>query len=158
MDVTPGVDRVVHFSVRGYQFGFRRPSRRDQAAVTRMFAARLAGVTGLPLEAELHNAYGGTNLLWDCRLEVGLVPQRTRTGEQLNLGETAPSHWLEATPEGETVVSFTHVTPEEYDAVCAYLDEAVYKKKASSPPATSGSGVSEPTSEPAGPSGNSNPA
>ena len=157
MDVTPGVDRVIHFSLNGHAFGFRRPSRLDQAEVTRRFATRLAG-SGLAVEADLHNLYGGTDLLWDCRLEVGLVPQRTRTGHRLPLGETCPAHWLEAVGDGERVVSFLHVPPEEHAAVCAYLDEHLYKKKVTPPPVISGSGASGPTSAPAGPSGSSTPA
>lgn len=135
--VTPGVDRVVLFSVKGCQFGFRRPSQADRGEVARRVALKVAPVTGLSIEADIIAANGDTAIgsmwEWEARLEVGLVPRKDRDGKLRSLGEIAPTHWLDG-----DIVSFANVDPEEFEAVCRFLAESVFAPKNDQAQATSG--------------------
>ena len=126
--VTPGQGRVIVFQVNGFEFGYRRPSRADIADTRRKQALKMAPATGLPVEAQTIDILDGDNLRNEASLEIGLVPRKLSDGTILDQGERAPAHWLEA---GK--VSFVKVDPEEFDAVCAYLDEHCWKKKPNSP-------------------------
>lgn len=162
---TPGRDRIVSFTIRGQEFAYRRPSRADRAAMHRRNVVKL-GVTGIPADTELMQAYDGAGLTWESRLEVGLVPRPDK-----NMGERAPSSWLK---DGQ--INFDEVDEDEFNEVCQYLSEHVFtlppddelasidtriealkarrevvvqakkSKASSSQTATSGSTASDPTS------------
>jgi len=119
---TPGVDRVVTFTINGHSFGFRRPSRADEGDAQKRYVMKVA-------ESEMLAGLGGTNFFWESRLEVGLVPRRNRASQEINLGEKAPSHWFD-----DGVLSFDQVDPEEFKAVVEYLESEVFKKKTSEQP------------------------
>lgn len=135
---TPGVDRVVLFTVRGHEFGFRRPSRADLSDVARRFALKIAPVTQSDIESRTIELLEGPALEWEARLEIGLAPRHARDGKSINLGERAPGHWLD-----NGAVSFANVDPEEFNEVCAFLQAAVFgaKKKAPEPPPSGSSAV-----------------
>ena len=122
---TPGTDRVVRSHVGAHEFAFRKPSRGDLAEVWRRFAAKLV-VSGIGTESDVLNAYDGGPLLWEARLEVGLVPRSAAA----SLGERAPTHWLAHEDNRPARVSFDQVDNDEFEAVCRALDE-VFKKKPS---------------------------
>lgn len=136
--VTPGVGRLIRFALHGHAFAFRRPSRADAAEAYARVAQRLQSV-GSPDPGSLTNWLNfldGYRLLWEARLEIGLRPMRTRTGQVVSLGETAPAHWLEEVRNErgelvECVISFKHVDPDEFDAVVEYLEEVLKKKDGS---------------------------
>lgn len=136
----PGQDRVVRVSVRGHEFGYRRPSRADLSDVTRRYALKVTGATGLNVETDVIQAMDGKPLQDEARLEIGLVSRRTRDGKTLALGETAPTHWLV-----DGVVSFDNVDPEEFDEVVAAIDAALAKKN-DPPNPNSGGSAPDPTS------------
>ena len=130
---TPGADRIVRFRIGANTFGFRRPSRADTREIQRRFVLKLVGSLGLDVEADLLNRYDGRRLLAEARCEVGLRPVARADGSLVDLGETAPAHWLEDSGSGtqkRQIVSFANVSEEELDAVDAYLEENVFKKKA----------------------------
>lgn len=141
---TPGVDRVIRFTIGAAEFGFRRPSRADMTDAYRRFVAKLAS-SGAP---DMFNHLAGDDLLWEARLEIGLVP-RMRGGQVLDLGERAPSHWLvpvldaAGKPIGH-LVEFGNVDPDEFRAVVGYLAEALKKKADAPPPSSSDSAPAAP--------------
>jgi hypothetical protein len=127
---TPGVQRVIHFTVRGGSFGFRRPSRADEAEIARRTSAALINDT--------HNRLDGFNVQADAQLEVCLRPRVTRMGEEINLGETAPAHWLEPITDGlgkviGQRVSFANVMIDEYNEVVKVVMEALAVPNDSAP-------------------------
>lgn len=146
---TPGVDRVKVFRVGAHEYGFRRPSRGDLAEIWRRFAAKLI-VTGIQTESDVLSQHDGMPLLWEARLEVGLVPRLARlngTAVALGIGERAPAHWLQEVEGQPARISFDNVDPDEFDAVCEQL-EVLFKKKApvTTPATKAPSGASAPDS------------
>lgn len=146
----PGTARTVAFDVAGGHFVYRLPSRADLAETQRRFAAKVSP-TGIAAESDILLAYDGNPLLWEARLEVGLVPYVRRDGTPATLGEDAPAHWFEQLPprDGQTPerrISFANVMPEEFDVVVAYLAVHVLpKKKLTETPPISTGPASEPT-------------
>lgn len=103
-------ERVVRRIIRGHEFGFRRPTRGDEAEINRRFAAKLV-VTGLQIETDMLNAIDGDSLLWEARLQVCLKTRQL--GQKvLDFGETAPAHWL-----NDGVISFDRVDADEFTEV-----------------------------------------
>jgi hypothetical protein len=130
---TPGVDRVVLRTINGQPFGLRRPSRADEGEIWRRFARKVAR-TGGATESDVLNVYDGNALLWEARLEVLLLPRLGRRGDEINLGETAPTGWIEMlhSPEGATIgriISFDAVMPDEFAAVTREFAEVFAPKK-----------------------------
>lgn len=143
---TPGRDRVVFVQVGGHQFGYRKPTRADVAEAHRKLTAKLTATAVLPgaPEADILNNMNGKSFQWEARLEIGLLPRR-RGNEVINLGESAPEHWLwiERDADGKELrrqVSFDEVDPAEFDAVVAALEQAL-AGNASSPLAPSTPGA-----------------
>lgn len=116
---TPDRDRIITFTINGGTFRYRRPSRSDTAEVTRRFVSKLGKAKDIK-ESDILSIYDGTQLLWECRFEVGFSP-RVISGKEISLGEKAPDHWY---LDGE--VSFHDVEDSEFDDVCAYLGTAIY--------------------------------
>ena len=119
---TPGAQRIITFTINGGTFAFRRPSRADEAEVARRTAVAIVNDT--------HDRLDGLKIQFDSQLEVGLRPRVTRTGEELNLGETAPAHWLEPIVDFDKKVigqriSFANVMLSEYNEVVEYLTKAL---------------------------------
>lgn len=139
--MTPGQDRVLRVSVRGYVFGYRRPSRADLSDIARRYALKVAPVTGLPVEADTIAQMAGDALHREAELEVLLVPRRRRNNESMPLGETAPAHWL----DGEAI-SFDHVDPDEFDEVVEAIRKALAEAKNAPPPGSSSSSAGGQTS------------
>ncbi len=65
------------------------------------------------------------------------MPRRTRSGELLSLGESAPPNWLTESAPGVQAVSFDNVDQDEFDDVVRYLVDALAKKKPASQPESS---------------------
>lgn len=142
---TPGQDRAIQFFVRGGEFRLRRPTRGDQAEILRRYTAKLmracppfGDLASQEVAKETLNGIDGGNLLTEARLEVLLLPRPDATP----YAERAPSHWLRQLkdPDGKvvaTTISFDDVDTEEFDEVARFVDEALAKKKAESPTATS---------------------
>lgn len=159
MEPTPGRDRVLRFTIRGHEFGFRRPSRADRAAAALLESQRRTFASGDPnrLLAEIDPW-----LRWECILEVGFLPRRNVNNQVVQLGERLPPHWLEWMTIGENqvpVFSLAQVDPEEFEAVVAYVSDALeaQKKKASAPEDSTASAPAS-TSGPSGGSGSATPA
>lgn len=126
-------NRVELRNVNGHEFGLRRPSEADNTEILTRYSRSLAdaGVLAADLLAGLH----GEGLLWHARFEVLLLPRRNRRGEEVKLGEAAPTHWIEEikSDKGELIariVSFEGVDPEEFQAAReAFADVFEPKKK-----------------------------
>ena len=141
----PGENRVVKFKVGAGVFACRRPSRADTHAINDRFVSKLIGFFGLQAESELRNSYDGRRRLAEARCEVCLRPAVRPYGRIVDLGETAPAHWLDDAPQGPQPqgISFANVSDEELDAVGDWLEENVFKKKETGTP-SSGAFVVEP--------------
>ena len=150
----PGVSRVVTVTVNGRQFGYRRPSRGDEAEHRRMFALKLS-MAGFANAATILDQLDGNPLEWECRLAIGLLPPIINGAEAASRGECAPDDWIEVLKtddKGNVLarrISFENVDPDEFVAVIRAIDEqltaiADAKKKAQLPPSI-GSVVSPPS-------------
>lgn len=113
-------NRVVRVVVGGKAVAFRRPSRADQAAVVRAFARKVAPSTGAAVEGDTLVALDRESLWWEARLEVGLVPAKNSAGDVVDLGESAPAHWLI-----DAAISFAEVELAEFHAVCEAIAAAL---------------------------------
>ena len=128
----PGQNPVVSVEVNGHQFVFRRPTRADVREAYRSFTRKLL-VTGLPgsNESDVLNTLDGQRLLWEAKLEIGLMDRRRGT-ETVAHGEIAPEHWLWVErSDGKEIarrINFDMVTPEEFDAVTKAIEAELLPK------------------------------
>lgn len=148
----PGSNRVITVTVNGSTFGYRRPSRADDAEVKRRLAIKLS-MAGLMNASNILDQMDGGGLEWEARFEIGLLPPMRDGREQESRGETAPAHWIKVTRTDEKgnplerMVSFDEVPPEEFAEVASTIkkildEEAAAKKK----PLTSTEAASSPPS------------
>lgn len=137
--MTPGQDRILKVTVRGHEFGFRRPSRADLDDIARRIAAKLTPASGYAVESDLIAGGIGDAVEWEARFEVCLLPRRKRDGSEIALGESAPTHWLE-----DGVVSFANVMPEEFWEVAEAIGR-VLAPPVPTAPASSTSSAGAPT-------------
>ena len=146
-EITPGVSRTITLKVGATVFHVRRPSRADEAAIWERYSQKVAR-SGLSLTADFVASLDGANLIAEARFEVLLRPRRGPRGDEINLGEAAPEHWLQELTDGDgkvigKIVSFANVDVEEFNDAAKLLAEAL-KKKAPTP--TLNSSASAPDS------------
>lgn len=137
--MTPGQDRILLVTVRGHEFGYRRPSRADLDDIARRLAAKLTPASGYAVESDLIAGGMGDAAEWEARFEICLVPRRKRDGSEIHLGERAPAHWLEG-----GAVSFANVMPDEFWEVATAFEKALAPPVPTSP-ASSSSSAGAPT-------------
>lgn len=138
---TPGLEPVITITLGSSQMRARRPSRGDDAEITRRYVAKLIAAAPAIADAALIDVarmtldhYDGANLFAEAQFEVLLVPRRYTDGSTTEFGESAPDHWFRSVKgvggqDGIRVVSFDRVPPREFDRAREQLADALVEKK-----------------------------